>query len=148
MKKLWLPLLAALALVALFSSCQLATTPAKTTVDGCIDSFMSALNSSDRSNLYQNLDSASGQYAEAKTAIYWDTKFKVSETYTLSGRSTSGTTVTGTFSSTITYTGYWIYTLVFVMATDSDGNAVIHSITLNGVAAANSAQTMSTSVYQ
>jgi hypothetical protein len=144
MKKLWI-LAAAVAIAALFAACGAL---AKTSVDDCISNFMSDLNSGDRSNVYTNLDSSSSEYAEAKTALYWDLLFHKGETYTLSNRSANGTTVTGAFSSTTTYAGSWDYTLVFVMATDPLGNAVIHSITLNGVSKNNSTQTMTIDVYK
>jgi hypothetical protein len=134
---LTLALVAALALASgLLASCDLASlaTTEETTIDECVTGFMSALNSTDRSTLYTNLDSASSKYAQAKTAAYWDTWFKAGETYTLSSRTTSGSTVMGSFSSTTTYTGSSTYSMVFSMATDSDGNAVIHSITLSSSA--------------
>lgn len=126
MKKLWI-LLAAVALAALLAACSLL--PTTTSIDTCVSNFMSALNSSDRSSLYTNLDSSASQYNAVKAASYWNTKFPTGESYSLTGQTTAGTTVTATIKSTVTYAGN---TIIFVMTTDSSGNYVIHSITLNG----------------
>jgi hypothetical protein len=121
--------LAALALALLFSTCQLPTT----TIDECIDSFMSDINSNDRSEVYKNLDSSSSKYAQAITHTYWDALFPLAGiTYTLSSRSTSGHTVSATINSTYaTFVGG--LAISFDMSEDSTGNAVINSITLSGV---------------
>jgi hypothetical protein len=137
MKKLRIlaALAAVLAISALVASCSFSS---KISNDECIANFMSALNGSDRSTVYTNLDSASSLYTAAKLALYWNTFFPVGETYTLSGKSTSGSTVTGTFSSTTTYTATFgnitdmVWTMAFTMSTDSSGNAVIHKIDLAG----------------
>lgn len=147
--RLTLALAAALALVScILASCDFGATTAARTIDECVTSFMSALNSTDRSSLYTNLDSASSKYSQAKTAAYWDTLFKVGETYTLSSRTTSGSTVTGGFSSTTTYAGTYSYSLVFEMATDSAGDAVIHSITLKGALLSDATKTMTVNIFE
>ena len=126
MRKLWI-LIAALAVVALFATCSLLT---KTTIDDCINNFMGDING-DHGSVYKNLDSSSTLYAEALTAAYWDIPFPSSDSYSLSGRSTSGSTVTATLSSGTLYSGG--VSIVFTMSTDATGNAVIHSITVAGI---------------
>jgi hypothetical protein len=117
--------LAALALALLFSTCQLPTT----TIDECIDSFMSDINSNDRSEVYKNLDSDSGEYAAAVAAHFWDIVFiKAGIPYSLTSRSTSGNTV----SAYITAADLSMAApIVFGMSEDSAGNAVIHSIKID-----------------
>lgn len=125
-----LGLVAALISASLFAGCSLFES--KTSVDDCINSFMSYLNSSDRSNLYTTLDSSSSQYSQAKTATYWGIPFPASEagSYALSGKSTNGNTVTAAITSSTLYATS--RSIIFVMSTDSSGNAVIHSITVGG----------------
>jgi hypothetical protein len=126
MKKLWM-LMAAIAVMALFSTCSLTTS--KTTIDQCISNFMSDLNGN-QASIYTNLDSSSQLYAEASAATYWNSFFPSSDTYTLSNKSTSGETVTATiYSATLYATGA---SIVFTMSTDATGNAVIQSISLIG----------------
>jgi hypothetical protein len=131
MKKLWiLPigLVVAIIAAALFAGCSLPQT--KTSVDDCINNFMSDLNSSDRSNVYTNLDSTSLMYSQVKTATYWNSIFPTGYTYTLSNKSTSGSTVTATLSSSYTLYSSGV-PITFIMSTDLNGNAVIHSITIS-----------------
>jgi hypothetical protein len=131
MKKLRI-LAAIAALAALFAACSLLAP--KTSIDDCINNFMSALNSGNRSNLYTNLDSNSSQYNAAKTATYWDIVFATSgDPYTLSNRSTSGSTVTATITSPTNALYSSGASISFVMSTDGSGNAVIHSITVAGI---------------
>jgi hypothetical protein len=147
--RLTLALVAAIALVSsLLASCDFGAATKARTIDECVTGFMSALNSTERSTLYTYLDSASSKYAQAKTAVYWDTLFKVGETYTLSSRTTSVSTLTGSFSSTTTYSGTYSYSLVFEMATDSSGDAVIHSITLKGALLTDSTKTMTINIFE
>lgn len=126
MKKI-LILLAIVALVALLATCgNLFKTP--TSINDCITSFMKDINSSDRSNVYTNLDSGSNLYSEAKTSLYWSAIFPTGETYTLGTITPIASTVTTTITSGVTYPGG--YQIIFVMAQDSDKNYVIHSITI------------------
>jgi hypothetical protein len=118
--------LAVLALALLFSTCKKDN---PTTIDECISNFMSDINSTDRSGVYKNLYSGSSKYAEAVTAAYWNALLPTSGiTYTLSGQSTSGSTVTAMISSTYSF-GSGV-PISFGMNTDSSDNAVISSIAI------------------
>ncbi len=129
MRKIWL-LIAAVALVALLAACSLLSP--KTTIDQCVANFMSDINSSDRSNVYTNLDLTSSMYAGVKSATFWDILFPAAGIpYSLAGQSTSGSVVSATINSSYaTFTGG--LPISFTMDTDATGNAVIHSISLNG----------------
>jgi len=129
MKKLSI-VLAVLTLALLFSTCK---TDNPTTIDECISNFMSDINSSDRSGVYKNLDSTAGMYAGAVAETLWNTYFpKSGITYTLSNQSTSGSTVSATLTSTTYFTYSAGVPLSFGMGEDSNKNAVISTISLNG----------------
>jgi hypothetical protein len=126
MKKLWM-LAVVVAAVALFATCSLL----KVSIDECISNFMSDINSSDRSNVYTTLDSSTPKYnTGGKAASYWDGYSPVGYSYTLVGKTTSGSSVDATISSPGGIDNSW--TIHFGMSTDSDGNAVISTIILNG----------------
>jgi hypothetical protein len=127
MKKALAMILAVAALALLFSTCKKEADP--TTVDECIDSFMSNVNSN-HSAVYKDLDSDSSYYNQAKTPSYWDTYFPAGQTYTLSGKTEVGSTVSGTLSSATLYSGGILFT--FTMGEDSDDNAVISKIWKSG----------------
>lgn len=126
MKKTLIAILSLAALAALFSTCKQAAST--TSIDECISSFMSDINSTDRSGVYKNLDSSAAAYnTGAKTSLYWNTFFPTSDiSYSLSGKTTAGNYV----YATITGTGvvFGSKSIVFVMSEDSDGNAQIRSI--------------------
>jgi hypothetical protein len=127
MKKLWV-LLAAVALAALLAACAALAT--KTSINDCVSGFMSDVNSGNYGNLYTHLDSSAGKYNQAKTPSYWSKAvFPSGETYTLTNQVTVGSQVTATLNSGVTYSGV---TITFGMATDSDSNAVINSISITG----------------
>jgi PBP1b-binding outer membrane lipoprotein LpoB len=125
MKKIAI-VVAVLAAVLLFSTCSKPTI----SIDECISNFMSDINSSDRSNVYTNLDSSSAMYNLVKTHSYWDTEFDpIGIPYSLSGNSTVGSVVSATVNTT---NATWnTHTIQFVMNEDSDKNAVIHSIAMD-----------------
>jgi hypothetical protein len=127
MKKSLAVFLSIAALALLFSTCAKKST---TSNSECISNFMSDINSADRSGVYNNLDSNSSKYNQAKVASYWNSQFPTQDMpYTLSGQS-SGNPIYATLSSSNgLYNGNPI---IFGMASDSDGNAVISSISLNG----------------
>jgi hypothetical protein len=128
MKKMSI-VLAVLALALLFSTCSKATDN-PTTIDECISSFMSDINSSDRSGVYKNLNSSSADYGEAATAAYWDLYFPQKEIpFTLSGQVDSGSTVTASITSSTSATYPSGSTLTFTMGEDSSKNAVISTLT-------------------
>lgn len=132
MKKLFI-LAAAVALVVLFAACS-GLFGSKTTIDQCISNFMMDINSSDRSQVYTNLDPNAGQYGTGgKLSSFWETRFPVAEipSYTLTNKSTSASPATATITSSVTYAGG--YPITFVMTTDSNGNAVINSIAITGI---------------
>jgi hypothetical protein len=121
MKKLAI-VAAVLALAALFSTCGLK----KTSVDECIDNFMSDINGSDRSQVYTNLDSSSTMYGAARAGGYWNIVLNpIGIPFTLTSRSTSGSVVSATMNSSIYGGGTPI---TFDMSEDSAGNAVIATI--------------------
>jgi hypothetical protein len=130
MKKAFAIILAVAAMAVLFSTCKKEAEP--TTVDECISNFMDDINSTDRSEVYENLDSGSAQYNEAKATIFWDyALFPTTQIpYSLSSQSESGSTV----SANLTSNGglYSGTSIVFTMGEDSDKNAVISKITISG----------------
>jgi hypothetical protein len=134
-KKSLLALLAIVTLALLFSTCKTEETSDPVTVDECIDNFMSAINSSDRSDLYECLSPKGDKYNEAKAASYWETYFPVGETYKLSGESkdlndNDSGFVDATITSGTTYDGG--YNITFGMTKDSDDNSVMSSIYIAG----------------
>jgi hypothetical protein len=128
MKRILTIALAALAMTLIFSTCK----PPVTSVNDCLDSFMDDISSTDRSEVYKNLDSDATAYNIVKAASYWEFYFPVAEVpYTLSGRSQSGDYVQATISSS--GVGFGTKTIIFTMSEDSDGNALIRQIVLGGV---------------
>jgi hypothetical protein len=100
----------------------------------CVSSFMSGINSTDRSGVYKSLDSDGSQYGSAKAspAAFWSADFPLSGIpYTLSGESVNGNFIDATIDSsyyTATYGGG--ISIVFEMGVGSDYNAFIKTITL------------------
>jgi hypothetical protein len=127
MKKLWI-LLAAIAVAVLFSNCNLPG--AKTSISDRINQFMKDINDSSRSNVSSDLDITSLAYSQV-TASYWNTPFPTAGIpYSLSSTPSTSDVTTTINSSYALFVGG--LPIIFGMATDISGNAVIHSITLGG----------------
>ncbi len=127
MKKLWI-LLAAIAVAVLFSNCNLLSP--KTSISDRINQFIKDINDSSRSNVSSDLDITSLAYSQV-TASYWNTLFPTAGIpYSLSSTPSASGVTTTINSSYASYVGG--LPIIFGMGTDISGNAVIHSITLNG----------------
>jgi hypothetical protein len=115
-------IIAALAALWFVTSCSL-TNPV--TIDECISNFVSDLNG-DHASVYRSLSATASEYTQARAALYWDTLFPSSSTYTVGALSTSGSTVTAPFSGG-SYNGS---TITFTMTQSLNKDYVISAITI------------------
>ena len=95
-------LLAFTGLLLFVGSCDVPTTN-HTSINQRLSGFVSGLNGSDRSGLYQNTDSSATDYNAAKSASFWNALFPADGTYTVGTPTVSGSTITVTLNSTGTF---------------------------------------------